>query len=90
MARANLRVYRGPDEDDSEPIISLQAGIALQESPAARATVTVPLSDVVPVLADAVASRRNWIHDFDEDEITISADFYEVLLAYQRFRRPSA
>jgi hypothetical protein len=83
MARVNLRVYRGPDEDFSE------AQPFEPSRQLARKTVTVPLSHVAPVLADAVASRRNWIHDFDQDEITVSADFYEVLLAYQRFRRPA-
>ena len=40
--------------------------------------------------ADAIASRRTWLQDFENDEITISADLYEVLLAYRYFRRPSA
>jgi hypothetical protein len=45
---------------------------------------------VLPLLADALASRRTWLRDFEEDEITISSDLYEVLLAYRHFRRPSA
>jgi hypothetical protein len=28
--------------------------------------------------------------DFADDEITVSMDLYEVLLAYQHYRRPSA
>ena len=28
--------------------------------------------------------------DFTDDEITISSDLYEVILAYQHYRRPSA
>ena len=55
-----------------------------------RPSVTVPLGEVVSVLADAVKNRRAWIQDFEDDEITISSDLYEVLLAYQHFRRPSA
>ena len=30
------------------------------------------------------------LRDFEQDEITISADLYEVLIAYRYFRRPSA
>ena len=53
-------------------------------------TVTVSLGEVLPLLADAVASQRTWLGDFEDDDITISADLYEVLLAYQYFRSPAA
>jgi hypothetical protein len=46
--------------------------------------------EVLPLLADAVQSERTWLRDFAEDEVTISTDLYEVLLAYQHYRRPSA
>jgi len=55
----------------------------------AEATVNVPLGEVLPLLADAVQSRRTWVKDFEDESITISEDLYEVLLAYQHFR-PSA
>ena len=51
---------------------------------------TVPLMDVLPLLADAVQSERTWLRDFADDEVTISTDLYEVLLAYQHYRCPSA
>ena len=56
----------------------------------ARHTVTVNVGEVLPLLADAVASQRTWLSDFEDDEITISADLYEVLLAYQYYRHPAA
>ena len=40
--------------------------------------------------ADAVNSRRTWLSDFAHDEITITTDLYEVILAYQHHIRPSA
>ena len=55
-----------------------------------RESVTLPLGDVLPLLLDAARSRRQWVDDFADDQITISSDLYEVLLAYQHFRRPSA
>ncbi len=80
MARANLRIYREPAEQKT----------ALRSASTRPATVTVNLDEVLPLLADAVASRRTWLADFENDEITISADLYEVLLAYQYYRHPAA
>ncbi|OHB86687.1 MAG: hypothetical protein A2V98_11030 [Planctomycetes bacterium RBG_16_64_12] len=56
----------------------------------ARQTVTVTVAEVAPLLADAVQSERTWLRDFEDDEITISTDLYEIILAYQHYRRPSA
>jgi hypothetical protein len=76
---SHLRVYYGPQEESST--------ISLQDQ---RETVSVPLMEVLPLLADAVRSERTWVQDFANDEVTISMDLYEVLLAYQHYRRPSA
>jgi hypothetical protein len=76
-----LRIYRGPSAE------------ALVDQPAPEIDpnqITVSVGEVLPLLADALASRRTWLRDFEEDEITISSDLYEVLLAYRHFRRPSA
>jgi hypothetical protein len=81
MARSQLKIYRGPAEKQA-PVRS-----ASSNKPA---TVTVELNEVLPLLADAVASRRTWLSDFENDEITISADLYEVLMAYQYYRHPAA
>jgi hypothetical protein len=81
MPACNLRIYRGP-EHEAAPTLAKSAG--------GKPCVTVALSEVLPLLADAVNSRRTWLSDFDDDEITVSADLYEVLLAYQYYRRPSA
>jgi len=81
--RANhLRIYCGPPENTTA------AGVA--EAKETRETVTVPLTTVLPLLEDAAVSKRTWLRDFEDDEITISMDLYEVILAYQHYRRPSA
>jgi len=80
MARANLRIYRGPAEK-SAPV---------RPASTSPAMITVNVGEVLPLLADAVASQRTWLSDFEDDQITISADLYEVLLAYQYFRHPAA
>jgi len=81
MARSHLRVYYGPQTDTCAQVT---------ESVVAKDTVSVPLAEIFPLLADAVRSERTWLRDFEDDEITISTDLYEVILAYQHYRRPSA
>jgi len=80
MKAHHLRVYYGPQEETANAT----------ETKVHRETVTVPLMEVLPLLADAVQSERTWLRDFSDDEVTISMDLYEVLLAYQHYRRPSA
>jgi hypothetical protein len=87
MGPSRLRVYYGPDEAADRGAISVAA---LPATIPMRDTVNLPLSEVLPLLMDAVKNNRQWIGDFFDDEITISSDLYEVLLAYQHFRRPSA
>ncbi len=77
----NLRVYYGPHEE---------ATTRADQAKRARPSVTVPLAEVLPLLAEAVRSERTWLRDFEEDEVTISMDLYEVILAYQHYRRPVA
>jgi len=80
MGQPRLRIYYGPSEETA----------TLEASSSPRETVTVSLSEVFPLLADAVRSERTWLRDFAGDEITISTDLYEVILAYQHYCRPSA
>ena len=91
MAR-HLRIYRGPQEEPTPTLTaSKPAGTRQAAQPGAGSpSITVSVGEVLPLLADAVTSQRTWLQDFEEDEMTISADLYEVLLAYQYFRRPSA
>ena len=80
MSRSQLRVYYGP-----ESAAATSARPQKQEH-----TVQLRLGEIFPLLADAVRSERTWLRDFEDDEITISMDLYEVILAYQHCRRPSA
>ena len=80
MARSHLRVYHGPENGTA----------TAAKTRVAESTVKLPLGEIFPLLADAVQSQRTWLRDFEGDEITISTDLYEVILAYQYCRRPSA
>ena len=82
MPSPNLRIFCEPNEDNS--------GVDTIAHKPAKETVSVPLAELIPLLADAVRSRRTWLRDFEDDEITISMDLYEVILAYQYYRCPSA
>jgi len=82
MRSPQLRIYHGPGEELGN------TGVAT--APVGRQNVTLPLMDILPLIGDAVRSERTWLGDFADDEITISMDLYEVLLAYQHYRRPSA
>ncbi len=82
MRPVPLRIYVGPQEET--------AAVNASETKEDRNKVTVPLLEILPLLADAVQSKRTWLRDFEDDEITISMDLYEVILAYQHYCRPSA
>jgi hypothetical protein len=79
-AARRFKVYYGPESETTK----------VNAHHVAPQTVTVSLGEVLPLLADAVNSRRTWLKDFSADDITISADLYEVILAYQHHIRPSA
>jgi hypothetical protein len=81
MRSNHLRVYYGPQEESAT--VQIADGKI-------RDTINVPLMEVLPLLAEAVRSDRTWLRDFADDEVNISMDLYEVLLAYQHYRRPSA
>lgn len=84
MAQGNLRIYFGSDEDDERD------ATALLPFPRRRRTVSVTVGEIFPLLGEALAENKTWLRDFEDDEIAISSDLYEVILAYQNFRRPSA
>ena len=80
MKPNRLRVYYGSQADVA---VTAEASDDSQK-------VTVPLGEVFPLLMDAIQGLCTWSQRFDDDEVTISNDLYEVLLAYRHCRRPSA
>lgn len=83
MTRPKLRIYFGPEEQASE-------STTVEPTPGACQTVTVSLNEILPLLAEAYRSRRVWLDDFAAEEVAISSDLYDVLLAYESLHRPSA
>ena len=69
--RNRLRLFPG---EDAAPI---------QTPPA----VHVKLGEILQPLADAAASNRTFVSDFLDEDVQISSDLYEVLMAYANVRR---
>jgi hypothetical protein len=59
------------------------------EAPSPEADVHIRLADLLPLVALAHRHNYLWLHDFLDDEVSITSDLYEVLQAF-RVYRPSA
>ena len=52
-------------------------------------SVPIRLADLYPLLAQAYRDNFVWLRDFEEDEVLVSNDLYEVVRAFSNCR-PSA
>jgi hypothetical protein len=75
MATARLRVFPHPDEVEAVD----------EQAP----TMPIRLSDLYPLLARAYRDNYLWLRDFENDEILVSRDLFEVVRAFCDCR-PSA
>ena len=76
MATCNLRLYPRSEND--------AAKTCEQE-----ATVSVWLGDLYPILRQALRANHTWLRDFQDDEIRVTPDLYDVIRAFAGLR-PSA
>jgi hypothetical protein len=76
MATARLRVFPHPDADDAP------AGIDASGVP-------IRLVDLYPLLAQAYRDNFVWLRDFEDEQLVVSKDLYEVVSAFSNCR-PSA
>jgi hypothetical protein len=72
--RPRLRLFTGEDQDDSAD---------------AEAQVNVRFGEITRALVEAVRWDRTWLRDFENDEVRVSSDLYEVISSFTRLR-PSA
>jgi hypothetical protein len=75
MATARLRVYPRPEEEAAE----------VPHVP----SIPIRLVDLYPLLAQAYRDNYVWLRDFEEDELLVSNDLFEVVRAFADCR-PSA
>ena len=78
MQSNHLKVYHGPQADTVEIDCT------------STDSISISLGKSFHSWQKPIQSNRTWLKDFSNDEVTISTDLYEVILAYQHFRRPSA
>ncbi len=74
MATARLRVFPHPEEEPDQ-----------DENP----VIAIRLSDLYPLLAQAYRDNYTWLRDFEDDQLLVSNDLYEVVRAFSDCR-PSA
>jgi len=66
MATARLRVFPHPEEDQED---------------SSNPSITIRLSELYPLLAQAYRDNYVWLRDFEDDELLVSNDLYEVVRA---------
>ena len=76
MATARLRVFPHPEEDETCGPINAHA-------------VPIRLVDLYPLLAQAYRDNFVWLRDFEDEQLMVSKDLYEVVRAFSDCR-PSA
>jgi hypothetical protein len=74
-----LKLYSPPREDQDTETATLPGP-----------EVRVPLGDLLPVVAMAQRMNFIWLKDFLDDEVAVSQDLYEVMLAFRSSRPTSA
>ena len=76
MATCHLRLYPAVEEE-------------VAQNREQDATVPVRLGELYPVLRQALRANYVWLRDFEDDEIRVTQDFYDVMRAFAA-TRPSA
>jgi hypothetical protein len=51
-----------------------------------EAKINVKFGEICHLLTEAIRNRRTWLLDFEEDDIQMSGDLYELLCAYAELR----
>ncbi len=75
MATCHLRLFPNPEPGTSVPVQG--------------ASVSVRLGELVPILRQAIRANNTWLRDFEDDEVRVTPDFYDVIRAFGSLR-PSA
>ncbi|HEY6565415.1 MAG TPA: hypothetical protein VIY86_13015 [Pirellulaceae bacterium] len=82
MIRSQLRLYSGPDASDATAEPASEC--------CSRPSIPVKVGELVQVLTHATHAKRAWLEDFQHEEVLLSPDLYEIMMAYQHYHRPSA
>jgi len=58
---------------------------AMPECYADARHVSINFGSLLPMLEEAITSRRLWIRDFADEEIRVSTDLFDVIQAFRYF-----
>jgi hypothetical protein len=72
----HLRLFREHAESDFDD----------QTDPLPNPTVRIRLRDLIPLIAVAQKNHFIWLQDFLDDEVNISDDLHDVLMAFRATR----
>lgn len=72
LMRPRLRLFVGDD--------------GLAGTDVADAEISIELEELTRILADAIIWDRAWLSDLADERVKVSADLYEVLMAYSHMR----
>lgn len=92
MEAPKLKLFSPPAENRSPEgaLVSSHAPSGTPDTKPEQPTMPVAIRDLVPLLVDAYQTDRTWLKDFERESIQVTPDLYDVLLAYQQFRRCDA
>ncbi len=76
MATARLRLFPHPEEE-------------MHADESHEPSAPIRLADLYPLLAQAYRDNYVWLRDFENEEILVTQDLYEVVRAFS-YSRPSA
>jgi len=71
------------------PRLRLFTGEDLDDSPSTDEQISVRFGEIRRALTDALRWDRTWLRDFEDDQVSVSSDLYEVISSFSRLR-PSA
>ena len=77
MGTCHLRIFPYTDEEH------------IEQSQGQEATVSMRFGDLFPLLAEALSDDYAWLRDFEDDEIKVTPDLYDVIRAFADLRSPA-
>lgn len=93
MVYTRLRVYSPPEGESASSAAASGKRMGAESrgklevrpdsSPQAQPPgVPIRLADLYPLLAQAYQDNYLWLQDFEEDELLVSSDFFEIVKAF--------
>ena len=84
---SRLRLFDGDDQALSSAQAASPFDGSFDDELGAKAPmVAVPFGEMLAALAEALVSDSAFLMDFAEDEVQLTPDLYDVLIAFRRMR----